>query len=119
MNNELVISLILYAFICLLIPILFYFTKYLGPTSNSKIKNKAYESGITTPYGNVNSSFNVKYYLVGIIFVIFDIEIIFMYPWALSLRDLGSFGLLEMFVFMAILILGLIYVYAQRILRWA
>lgn len=115
-----VASVLLYVFVALLIPILFHFTKYLGPNSKSGVeKNRSYESGIVDVYGGINASFNVKYYLVAIAFLIFDIEVIFMYPWALALRDLGIHGLIAMFLFMTVLIIGLVYVYQKKILRWA
>ena len=119
MNENLILSLIIFASIAIIIPVVFHFTRYIGPRSDCDSKNEAYESGVVKTVGKVGGSFSIKYYLIAIIFVIFDIEVVFMYPWAVGLRDLGLFGLFEMFVFMGILLLGLAYIYGKRILRWA
>ncbi len=118
MSSHLVLSFFLYVFIVCLLIGAFFFTKKIGPSAQNPSKNKIYESGIVNFYGGINSSINVKYYLVAIVFVIFDIEAVFMYPWAVSLRDLGAYGLIVMFVFMAILLVGLFYIYKKKILRW-
>ncbi|ANV97938.1 NADH-quinone oxidoreductase [Helicobacter enhydrae] len=118
MSGNLILSFYLYVFIvCSLIGV-FFLTKKIGPSRQNPAKNKTYESGIVNFYGGINSSINVKYYLVAIVFVIFDIEAVFMYPWAVSLRELGEYGLVVMFVFMAILLVGLFYIYKKKILRW-
>ena len=118
MESNLVWSFYLYVFIILALCVAFYFTKQIGPTGKSNSsKDRIYESGIVNFYGGINSSINVKYYLVAIVFVIFDIEAVFMYPWAVSLRELGLYALVEMFIFMAILLVGLYYIYKKKILR--
>ena len=101
------------------IPILFLATSKLGPR-NKKIRDKniSYESGVTKSIGGSGNPFSVKFYLVAILFVLFDVEIIFMFPWALNVRELGFFGLGEMFTFMALLLAGLIYVYKAKALTW-
>ncbi|MBR2159514.1 MAG: NADH-quinone oxidoreductase subunit A [Campylobacter sp.] len=119
MESNLVWSLYLYVFIILALCVAFYFTKKIGPNGKkNSSKDRIYESGIVNYYGGINSSINVKYYLVAIVFVIFDIEAVFMYPWAVSLRELGVYALVEMFVFMGILLVGLYYIYKKKILRW-
>ncbi len=118
MSGNLVLSFYLYIFIVCLLIGMFFLTKKIGPSVQNSSKNKSYESGIVNFYGGINSSINVKYYLVAIVFVIFDIEAVFMYPWAVSLRDLGTYGLWVMFVFMAILLVGLFYIYKKKILKW-
>lgn len=118
MDSDLFLSLYLYIFIILALIAGLAFTKKIGPKVDGKSKNRSYESGIVNIYGGINSSINVKYYLVAIIFVIFDIEAVFMYPWAMNLRDLGVFGLIEMFIFMGILLVGLFYIYKKKILKW-
>lgn len=123
MNDNIFLSLYLYVFVVSVLIAALVLTKKIGPSDASKglasrLKNRSYESGIVNFYGGVNSSINVKYYLVAIVFVLFDIEAVFMYPWATSLRELGAFGLLEMFIFMGILLVGLYYIYAKKILRW-
>jgi len=102
-----------------LIPFLFHLSHLLGRSSNnSQAQHEVYESGIRSTFNDSFERFNVKYYLVGIIFIIFDVETLFMFPWALNLRELSLFGLLEMFTFMAILLVGLIYVYRSKALVW-
>jgi NADH-quinone oxidoreductase subunit A len=101
------------------IPTLFVLSKKLGPNSKkNKTKNLSYESGITNPIGRSDGRFGVKFYLVAILFVLFDVEIIFMFPWAVNVRELGFLGLFEMFTFMGLLIAGLLYVYRIGALKW-
>lgn len=119
MSFELILASIILFVLTLAIPLLFTLSKKLGPNSNTNAtKNLPYESGITNPIGNSESRFGVKFYLVAIIFVIFDVEIIFLFPWAVNLRNLGMFGIIEMFSFMFLLLAGLIYVYWKKALVW-
>lgn len=105
--------------LAILVPIIFLLTKELGPNSKgNKAKNLSYESGITETIGQSSSPFSVKFYLVAILFVLFDVEIIFLFPWAVNVRDLGAFGLYEMFTFMILLFSGLIYIYKIKALKW-
>ena len=93
-------------------------THMIGPkrkTTDDKLT--AFESGIEV-IGNARQPFSVKYFVVAIIFVLFDIEVIFMYPWAVNFRWLGLSGLIEMFIFMGTLLLGFIYVLKKKALRW-
>jgi NADH-quinone oxidoreductase subunit A len=92
-------------------------THLLGPKRKTKIKQEAFECGIESQ-GNARSPFSIKYFLVAILFVLFDVEVIFMYPWAVNFRELGVFGLLEMFSFMGLMIVGLIYVIRRGALNW-
>ena len=92
-------------------------THWLGPKRKTKIKQQAFECGIESQ-GNARSPFSIKYFLVAILFVLFDVEVIFMYPWAVNFRELGVFGLLEMFSFMGLMIVGLIYVIRRGALNW-
>ncbi len=92
-------------------------THLLGPKRKTKIKQQAFECGIESQ-GNARSPFSIKYFLVAILFVLFDVEVIFMYPWAVNFRELGVFGLLEMFSFMGLMIVGLIYVIRRGALNW-
>jgi NADH-quinone oxidoreductase subunit A len=106
------------AVLVIILPLLFHLTKYLGAKSDNVRKNEPVEGGLRLTHRDAFDSFNVKFFLVGIIFLIFDIEILFMFPWALNLRELGLFALLEMFVFIGLLIGGLVYVYKSGILKW-
>jgi len=92
-------------------------THLLGPTRKSKIKGETFECGIEAQ-GNARLPFSVKYFLVAILFVLFDVEVIFMYPWAVNFKELGGNGLVEMGVFMAILLTGFFYILKKGALKW-
>jgi NADH-quinone oxidoreductase subunit A len=89
----------------------------IGPKRNSAIKDSSFECGLESQ-GNARTPFSIKYFLVAILFVLFDVEVIFMYPWAVNFRELGLFGLVEMFTFMGMMIVGLIYVVKRGALKW-
>ena len=119
MSLELTLASSIIVVMVVVIPTLFVLSKNLGPnTQGNKQKNLSYESGITNPIGGCDSRFSIKFYLVAILFVLFDVEIMFMFPWAVLVRDLGFFGLVEMFTFMGLLLAGLIYVYRIGALKW-
>ena len=119
MSLELLLSSSIVFVLVILLPILFLLSKKLGPNeSRGKAKNSAYESGVSTPIGNSESRFSAKFYLVAVLFVLFDVEIVFMFPWAVNVRELGYFGLFEMFTFIALLFFGLIYIYRIKALKW-
>ncbi len=92
-------------------------THKLGPKRSTKDKLTPFESGIEV-IGNARTPVSIKYFLVAILFVLFDVEVIFMYPWAVNFRDLGSDGMIEMFVFMGTLLLGFIYIIKKKALDW-
>ena len=92
-------------------------THLIGPKVKTENKLGAFESGIEV-IGNARQPFSIKYFIVAILFVIFDIEVIFMYPWAVNFREFGLSGLIEMFVFMGILLLGFIYIIKRKALEW-
>lgn len=92
-------------------------THFLGPKRKSKIKLDTFECGIE-PQGNARIPFSIKYFLVAILFVLFDVEVIFMYPWAVNFKTLGVQGLLEMLLFMALLLTGFFYIIRKGALKW-
>ena len=92
-------------------------THALGPKKQSKIKQDAVECGIESQ-GDARTPFSIKYFLIAILFVLFDVEVIFMYPWAVNFKTLGINGLIEMFMFMGFLVLGLIYIIRKGALTW-
>jgi len=92
-------------------------THVIGPKVRTDTKLGAFESGVEV-IGNARQPFSIKYFIVAILFVIFDIEVIFMYPWAVNFREFGLSGLIEMFIFMGLLLLGFIYVIKKRVLEW-
>jgi len=90
----------------------------LGKRAKSPLKDTPYESGMA-PIGSAHERFSVKFYLVGMIFILFDIEAVFLYPWVVVYRDLRIFGFFEMFVFVALILVGFFYVYKKGALDWA
>ncbi|AXX93292.1 NADH-quinone oxidoreductase [Malaciobacter molluscorum LMG 25693] len=119
MSTELLLSASVFVIMGLVLVSVFVLTRYLGPNNkDDKQKNTVYESGVSNPVGTTNLRFSIKFYLVAILFVIFDVEIIFMFPWAVNIRELGFLGLAEMFMFMALLFAGLIYIYKKKALSW-
>ncbi|MDT3402862.1 NADH-quinone oxidoreductase subunit A [Mucilaginibacter terrae] len=92
-------------------------THKLGPKRVTADKLTPFESGIEV-VGNARTPVSIKYFLVAILFVLFDVEVIFMYPWAVNFKAMGTTGLIEMFIFMATLLLGFIYVLKKGALDW-
>lgn len=92
-------------------------THLIGPKVRTENKLTSFESGIEV-IGNARQPFSIKYFMVAILFVIFDVEVIFMYPWAVNFREFGLNGLIEMFIFMGLLLLGFIYVIKKKALDW-
>jgi NADH-quinone oxidoreductase subunit A len=89
----------------------------IGRRVKNRVKETAYECGIT-PLGNAKERFSVKFYLVAMLFILFDIEAIFLYPWAVVYRDLKLFGFVEMLLFIALVISGFYYIYKKGVLDW-
>ena len=89
----------------------------LGPHRPSKTRLEPYESGML-PYSDARRPFPVQYYVIAVLFILFDIEVIFLYPWAVILRQLKLFGLIEMGVFLVILLVGFFYVWRKGALDW-
>ena len=90
---------------------------WLGPKRKTKIKLDSFECGIETQ-GNARLPFAIKYFLVAILFVLFDIEVIFMYPWAVNFKELGMLGVIEVFSFIALLLVGFYYMLSKKALKW-
>tara|TARA_B100000780_G_C20940963_1_gene375297 strand:- start:312 stop:668 length:357 start_codon:yes stop_codon:yes gene_type:complete len=89
----------------------------LGPQRPDDEKLSPYECGFA-PFDEAHMKFDVRFYLVAILFIIFDLEIAFLFPWAVVLDDIGVFGLLAMFLFLAILVVGFIYEWKKGALEW-
>lgn len=89
----------------------------VGKKTYEKGKLKAYECGIE-PTGDAHLRFDIKFYLVAIIFLLFDVEALFLFPWAVVFSELGLFGFVEMFMFIIILVIGLLYVWKKGALKW-
>ncbi len=92
-------------------------SEWFGPKNPTEQKLSTYESGME-PVRSAHERVSVKYYLVAMLFIIFDIEVVFLYPWAVNVRFLGLFGLVEMIVFIGILMLGYVYLWKKGALEW-
>lgn len=92
-------------------------TMLLAPKSRNPNKGLPYECGVL-PLQDSRAPYNVHFYLVAVLFVLFDLEAVFMYPWAVSLRELGTLGLVEMLVFIFILLVGYVYAWKKGVLEW-
>ncbi|HWZ30314.1 MAG TPA: NADH-quinone oxidoreductase subunit A [Bryobacteraceae bacterium] len=90
----------------------------LGKRARSPLKDTPYESGMA-PIGSARERFSVKFYLVGMIFILFDIEAVFLYPWAVVYRELKLFAFAEMFIFVALIMIGFFYVWKKGALDWS
>ncbi|QDV42421.1 NAD(P)H-quinone oxidoreductase subunit 3 [Stieleria neptunia] len=94
------------------------FASYLlAPRNPTKVKQSPYECGEET-IGSSSINFNVAYYLFAILFLVFDVEAAFLFPWAVVLRELGLIGLLEVVMFVLVLIVGLAYAWKKGVLEW-
>jgi NADH-quinone oxidoreductase subunit A len=89
----------------------------LGPKKPDPIKLAPYECGMS-PIGGARVRFSVKFYLIAMLFILFDVEAIFLYPWAVVHRQLGMFGLVEMAIFVIILFVGYIYIWKRGAFEW-
>ena len=88
-----------------------------GPRKQSDVKAQPYESGIS-PFGEGTRRMPVRFYLIAVVFILFDIEVVFFLPWAITFRQLGLFGLIEMVIFIAILLVGYFYAWKKGALEW-
>jgi len=88
-----------------------------GPKKNTEAKSIPYESGMS-PYGEGTRRMPIRFYLIAVLFILFDIEVVFFLPWAIAFRKLGIFGLIEMIVFLAILTVGYVYAWKKGALEW-
>ena len=91
--------------------------KLLGPSRPDPEKLSPYECGFEA-FEDARMKFDVRYYLVAILFILFDLEIAFLFPWAIVLKDLGWFGLIAMFIFLGILVVGFLYEWKKGALEW-
>lgn len=89
----------------------------VGKKLKNKVKETPYECGVT-PEGTAKERFSVKFYLVGMLFILFDIEAIFLYPWAVVFRELKMFAFVEMFIFVALVLAGFFYIWKKGVLDW-
>lgn len=90
----------------------------LGKHKYSKAKMSPYECGMD-PIGDASGRFTVKFYMVAMLFILFDVEAVFLYPWAIILKELKMFGFLEMLVYVAVVLAGLFYIWKKGVIDWA
>jgi NADH-quinone oxidoreductase subunit A len=115
-NNYIFIGiLLLVAVTFAVLPILV--VALVAPRKRSLAKGDTYECGVRT-YGETWVRFRIQYYIYALMFVVFDIETVFLFPWAVSYARLGAFALFEMIIFLVILTVGLVYAWAKGVLRW-
>ena len=88
-----------------------------GPKKESAAKSMPYESGMN-PYGEGTRRMPIRFYLIAVLFILFDIEVVFFLPWAITFRQLGLFGLIEMLIFIVILMVGYVYAWKKGALEW-
>ncbi len=101
----------------LFVPLVVFITKFLAPNNPTEEKLMTYECGVP-PRAGLFAHFYVRYYIFAFLFVVFDIEALFLFPWAVYFRQLGITGLVSVFIFVAILIIGLVYTWKKGILKW-
>jgi NADH-quinone oxidoreductase subunit A len=90
----------------------------VGPRNPNPVKSTIFEAGSEPAPGTSRQRFAVKFYVVALLFIVFDVETVFLYPWAVNFKALGWFGYAEMFVFAATLVVGLVYVWKKGALNW-
>lgn len=93
------------------------FSKLIRPSASTTEKLQTYECGVE-PVGDAWGQFNAHYYLFALLFVVFDVEAAFLYPWALAFRKVGSYAVAEMLIFVALLAVGLVYAWRRGALEW-
>jgi NADH-quinone oxidoreductase subunit A len=98
--------------------VLIVISHFFGPKKPTPSKDAPYECGIETLIGDARSRFSVKFYVIAMLFLLFDIEIVFMYPWAILLRQLGLMGLVAMMTFIVVLVVAFAYVWKKGALNW-
>lgn len=94
------------------------FGRLLRPHKPNREKGTTYESGVE-PTGGSWVRFNVKFYIYALLFVVFDVETVFLYPWAVAYDQLGLFALIEMIIFIILLVIGLVYAFKKKVLEWS
>jgi NADH-quinone oxidoreductase subunit A len=105
------------AIVGILIPLTLGIAKLVRPEKPEKVKLMPYECGVD-PIGDSRQRYTVRFYIVAILFVIFDVETIFLFPWAVQYKALGLFGFIEMMIFLAILIVGYVWIWKKGALEW-
>ena len=116
LNNYLPFAIMLVIGI-VFVAIALFMSRIVRPSVKTKVKLSTYECA-ETPVGDARIHYNIQYYMIVIVFLIFDVEVLFMYPWAVQLRALGGMGFIEMVLFIEVLIIGLAYAWRKEALEW-
>lgn len=101
----------------LFVAIALFMSRMVRPSNKTKEKLSTYECA-ETPVGDARIHFNIQYYLIVIVFLVFDVEVLFLYPWAVQFKNLGPLGFFEMIIFIEVLIIGLAYAWRKEALEW-
>ena len=117
LNNNLIAFLLLMICVAGFVGLFIGLSVWFGPKKTNKAKEAPFECGWVNE-ADAARPFPIKYYLVAILFVVFDVEVAFLYPWAVSFGNLGMTGFVSMMVFLAILLAGLYYAIKKRVLDW-
>jgi NADH-quinone oxidoreductase subunit A len=117
MNHPYFPLLILFALAAVVVLLLLFVAQKVGPKSSNPAKAEPFESG-NPPRGDARIRFSVRFYLVAMLFLIFDLEVVFLYPWAIYFRQLGIYGLVQMGIFLIVLTIGYVYVWKKGALDW-
>jgi NADH-quinone oxidoreductase subunit A len=114
------VPILIYSLVAISFPIIaLLLAKAVRTGAPDPVKAEPYECGIKAPTVAYDTRFSIRYYLIAVLFVVFDVETIFLFPWAVSFERLALFGLIEMFVFLVILLIGYVYAWRRGALEWA
>ena len=114
------IPILIFTLVAISFPIIaLLLAKVIRAGSPDPVKAEPYECGVKAPTTAFDTRFSIRYYLIAVLFVVFDVETIFMFPWAVSFDRLALFGFIEMVVFLAILVVGYVYAWRRGALEWA
>lgn len=116
-NNYVIVAIFILLGVLLPVATVSIIGPLVRPSNPSAEKTTTYESG-NIPVGDSWVRFNVKYYIFALLFVIFDVETLFLYPWAAAYNQLGLFALVEMVIFIVLLVIGLVYAWRKKVLEW-
>jgi NADH-quinone oxidoreductase subunit A len=114
------IPILVFTLVAITFPIiLLLMAKVIRAGSPDPVKSEPYECGVKAPTFAHDTRFSIRYYLIAVLFVVFDVETIFLFPWAVQFRQLAWFGFIEMMVFLVILLVGYVYAWRRGALEWA
>jgi NADH-quinone oxidoreductase subunit A len=114
------VPILVFSLVAITIPILLLLvTKVIRAGAPDPVKAEPYECGVEPTSFALDTRFSIRYYLIAVLFVVFDVETIFLFPWAVRFEWLGLFGFIEMLIFLVILLVGYLYAWKRRALEWA